>query len=159
MSRATEKPDFNPQRTGTVIGAHVVVRGDIEGVTDLHIEEHARVLGKVSVAGLVLEQSAEIDGPVQAEAAVIGGFVNGSVEAQAVEVKGTARVTGDITYTNLRVESGARIAGRLILDDDSEATTAKAPDDKWEARVRSELADAGKEPLVRMTGRLRRASE
>ena len=160
MSRAPEKPDADSQRTSTVIGPHVVVRGDIDGVTDLHIHEHARVLGKVSVAGLVLERSAEIDGPVQAEAAVLGGFVNGSVQAQAVEVKGTARVTGDITYTNLRVESGARIAGRLILDDGSEPVSeSKAADDKWDARVRSELADAGQDPLVRMTARLRRASE
>lgn len=141
--------------TRTVIAADVVVRGDIEGPTDLHVE--GRILGKVTVAGVVLEESAEIDGPVTAEAAVIAGTVTGPVIAKAVHVKATARIEGDVSYATLQIEAGARLSGRLIITDESADNVAKLADSASRgSKVRPE-ADASSQELVRMAARLRRA--
>ena len=143
--------------TSTVIGADVVVMGDIEGPTDLHVQ--GRVLGKVHVTGLILDEDAEIDGPVTAEAVVIAGHVNGPVEARAVHVKSTGRVEGDVTYASLQIETGARLSGRLNISDGSDVSVAKLVDaPPRNAKPRSELAESGQE-LVRMAARLRRAAE
>ena len=157
MTRANTPSDQDGLKlTNTIVGAGVVVRGDIEGPTDLHV--HGTVLGKVVVTGLVLEDHAEIDGPVIAEAVVISGHVNGSVQAKAVHVKSTARIEGDVTYTTLQVEAGARLSGRLILSDDAEIGANSAQDASVRGSTsRSELTDSGQE-LVRMTARLRRAA-
>lgn len=143
--------------TSTVIGANVIVRGDIEGATDLHVQ--GRVLGKVSVTGVILDADAEIDGPVTAEAVVIGGHVNGPVEARAVHVKSTGRIEGDVTYASLQIETGGRLAGRLIISDGSDFQGSKTQEPALRgAKPRSEMVESGQE-LVRMAARLRRVAE
>ena len=157
MDKSTGRPDPDAgEQTSTVIGADVVVRGDIEGPTDLHVQ--GRVLGKVSVTGLILDEDAEIDGPVTAEAVVISGHVNGPVEARAVHVKSSGRIEGDVTYASLQIEAGARLSGRLVISDGSDAGVTKLDSASRNAKPRSELAESGQE-LVRMAARLRRAAE
>ena len=155
MSKTGQHDEGAGELTSTVIGANVVVRGDIEGATDLHVS--GRVLGGVSVTGLVIDAGAEIDGPVVAQAAVIGGRVNGGVEAKAVHIKATARVDGDVSYESIQIEAGGRVSGRLIIDDGDEPR-AKLSDPTGRGGKPSEAAESGQE-LVRLAARLRRASE
>ena len=158
MDKVTGKPEQDAgEMTSTVIGADVVVRGDIEGPTDLHVQ--GRVLGKVNVTGLILDEGAEIDGPVTADAVMIGGHVTGSVEAKAVHVQPSGRVEGDVTYATLQIDAGARLIGRLVVSDGSELSVAKLVDPGL--RVAKPRADAGEtsQEFVRMAARLRRAAE
>lgn len=155
MDKATRAQDEDPRPPGSVIGRDVVVRGDIEGASDLHVQ--GRVLGGVSVHGLVLDTDAEISGPVTAEAVVISGHVSGAVEARAVDLTATGRIEGDVTYVSLQIEAGARLSGRLTVSDGTAAAKADEPAPRG-AKARSDSADAGQE-LVRMAARLRRAAE
>lgn len=158
MSKATGSPEQEAREPShTVIAADVVVRGDIEGPTDLHVQ--GRVLGKVAVTGLVLDGEAAIDGPVTAEAVMIAGHVNGSVEAKAVHVKASARVDGDVSYATLQIEAGARVSGRLIVSDAPDLGSAKPSEPRTpEGTAKPDTTASGQE-LVRMAARLRRVSE
>ena len=142
-----------PERTSTLVGANVVIRGDLEGATDFQLE--GRVTGHVSVVGLIMAEGAEIEGPVTAEAVVISGRINGSVDAMAVHLKSTARVEGDITYTSLQIEAGAQLLGRCIFSDGVEAKGRKSGAKETDAR--SETAESSQE-LVRLAARLRRTA-
>ena len=157
-----EKPTAQHEKasgewSSTVVAAGVTIRGDIEGPTDLHVQ--GKVLGDVSVQGLILDADGEIDGSVMAAAVVISGHVSGPVEAKAVHIKPSGRVEGDVTYATLQIDNGARLSGRLIISDDAELGVAKPADSAPRAvKHRSELEESGQE-LVRMAARLRRASE
>ena len=144
-------------RTSTVIGADVMIRGDIEGPTDLHLQ--GRVTGKVAVMGLVVDEGAEIEGTVSAEAVSISGRVNGSIEAKAVHLTSTARVDGDVTYASLQVEAGARLTGRCSFFEAAEQNVVRfAEPASRDADTKPELTESGQE-LVRLAARLRRAAE
>ena len=145
------------ERTSTFIGSDVVVRGDIEGPTDLHLQ--GRVIGKVAVVGLVVDEAAGVEGSVAAEVVAISGHVMGSVDARNVHLTSTARVEGDVTYTSLQIDVGARLSGRCAFADGNEQNIVKfAEPAARDAEPKSELAESGQE-LVRLAARLRRASE
>jgi cytoskeletal protein CcmA (bactofilin family) len=95
----------------SVIGADIVINGNIEASVDLHIE--GRIEGDVRCATLVLGDSSTIKGSVHAERVRIAGTVLGSVDTKDLAIESTARVTGDVTYERLRVASGGMIEGSL----------------------------------------------
>jgi cytoskeletal protein CcmA (bactofilin family) len=95
----------------SVIGADIVITGNIEATVDLHIE--GRIEGDVRCATLVLGDNSTIKGSVFAERVRIAGTVYGSVDTKDLAIESTARVTGDVTYERLRVASGGMIEGNL----------------------------------------------
>ena len=145
------------ERTSTLIGADVVIRGDVEGPTDLHL--HGRVTGKVAVIGLIVEKGAEIEGPVTADAVAISGHVNGSIEARTVHLTATARVEGDVAYSNLQIDAGARLSGRCAFSEGAEQNVVKLTEANARGtEAKPELGESGQE-LVRLAARLRRAAD
>ena len=139
-----------PRRPATVVGAGVVIRGDIESACDLRLR--GLVVGKVAVADLTVEGGALIDGPVTAEAVCISGRVIGPVHARTVHLLATARMEGDVTCESLQIEPGARFIGRCNAEDGSGEDFASTP-----AGLESDgdLGDAGQE-FLRLAARLRR---
>lgn len=102
-----------PASNGTfsVIGADVVVTGNVVAKGDLHID--GRIEGDVTCASLVLGESGHIAGAIIADDARLCGEVSGSITARALVIEKTARTTGDVTYENLGMEAGARAEGRF----------------------------------------------
>lgn len=102
-----------PMASGTfsVIGADVVIKGDIHASADLHID--GRVEGDIACASIVQGESSTIAGQVTAETARLAGHVVGSISARELVVLKSARIEGDVHYDALTIEQGAQVEGRF----------------------------------------------
>tara|TARA_R110000782_G_scaffold117364_3_gene207606 strand:+ start:37836 stop:38234 length:399 start_codon:yes stop_codon:yes gene_type:complete len=97
--------------TFSVIGADVVISGDIRAGVDLHID--GRVEGDISCAGLVQGSGSHIKGQIQAQSARLAGHVEGAVSVGELMIEASARITGDVTYESISVAPGSQIDGRF----------------------------------------------
>ncbi len=95
----------------SVIGADIIITGNIEASVDLHIE--GRVVGDVRCATLILGESSSVNGKIFADRVRVSGDVDGAIETKDLAVEATARVTGDITYDRLRVANGGMLEGQM----------------------------------------------
>lgn len=93
------------------IGPEMSVTGDIDAGGDLHVD--GKILGDVRCASLTLGESGEIRGNIVAETARLAGLVDGAVEAGTLTLDHNARITGDVLYEMLSVNSGADVEGRF----------------------------------------------
>ena len=97
--------------TFSVIGADVVIKGDIHASADLHVD--GRVEGDIACASLVQGEGGHVEGAIQAESARLAGTVTGSISARELVVLRTARINGDVHYDALTIEQGAEVEGRF----------------------------------------------
>lgn len=105
----------------SVIGADIVITGNIEASVDLHLE--GRVIGDVRCATLILGEDSSIKGRVYATRVKVSGIVDGAIETKDLAVEASARVTGEITYERLRVSNGGVLEGtvtRKVLEESPE---------------------------------------
>ena len=97
--------------TFSILGADVVVTGNIAATVDLHID--GRIDGDLACANLVQGQDSVIRGAIVAESARLSGTVEGSIVAKDLTLHASARITGDVTYENLTIEQGSQVEGRF----------------------------------------------
>ncbi|NCP10757.1 MAG: polymer-forming cytoskeletal protein [Sphingomonadales bacterium] len=97
--------------TFSVLGADVVVTGDIASTVDLHID--GKVQGDLKCANFVQGEGSEIKGAITAETARIAGTVEGSIEARDLVIQRSARIAGDVVYQNLTIENGGKVEGKF----------------------------------------------
>jgi cytoskeletal protein CcmA (bactofilin family) len=93
------------------LGSDVTITGNIGGDGNLHID--GRVDGDVQCGQLIIGQSGQVNGNVTADQAKIAGAINGTVAAQTLTIESTARITGDLSYDSVSVETGAQVEGRV----------------------------------------------
>jgi cytoskeletal protein CcmA (bactofilin family) len=91
------------------IGHDVVITGNMEAEGDIHVD--GRVDGDIRCAALIQGDGGRIAGGIVADQARIAGLVEGSIAARDVLLSRTARVTGDVAYESLSIETGAQVAG------------------------------------------------
>ena len=118
---AAETEDFAPaqprraiggsQSSFSIIGSDVEITGNLKASVDLHID--GQIEGDVVCASLVQGSSSVIKGAVKADSAKIAGTIHGSIEAEHLVVEASARIVGDVTYTELTVASGGVIDGQM----------------------------------------------
>jgi len=96
----------------TVIGADLVIEGKIEGAG--HVRLVGKFKGDVHVEGdLTIEPGAKVTGSVRAGTVVIGGELEGNVDAaSSVELLETGVVHGDLSAGSLTVAAGSRMRGQ-----------------------------------------------
>lgn len=97
--------------TFSVIGADVLITGNISAKVDLHID--GRVEGDIACASLVQGEASTIHGAIVAETARLSGTVNGSVNARDLVITASAHVTGDISYETITIEQGGHVDGQF----------------------------------------------
>ena len=97
--------------TFSIIGADVIVTGNISASVDLHID--GRVEGDIACASLVQGEESLIKGAIVAETAKLAGTVEGSIVARDLIIQASARIMGDVTYENLTIEQGSQVEGRF----------------------------------------------
>ena len=111
----------------TLIGARVVIRGDVVFSGGLYVE--GRIEGKVLAEPdqpslLILAEEGSIVGEVQVPTVVINGQLQGDVHAaERVELAPKARVLGNVHYKVVEMSAGATLTGRLIHADAASAET------------------------------------
>ena len=114
-------PARNPARsvasgssTFSVIGADVVIKGDIEASADLHVD--GSIAGDLVCASLVQGESSRIEGAITADSARLAGTVKGTITARELIVLKSARIEGDVHYEALTIEQGAQVDGKFAPD-------------------------------------------
>lgn len=95
----------------SVIGEGIVINGNIEASVDLQIQ--GKVIGDVRCGTLLLGERSEIRGNVVAGRVRVAGTVEGSIETVDLAVEPSARITGDLSYTRIRIGNGAVVHGRI----------------------------------------------
>ena len=95
----------------SVLGADVVITGNVSATADLHID--GRVEGDVHCGSLAQGADSQITGSVTAESARLAGAIEGQVRVRQLTVERSARITGDVEYENITIENGGHIDGRL----------------------------------------------
>jgi cytoskeletal protein CcmA (bactofilin family) len=110
----------------SVIGADILITGNIEAEVDLHIE--GRVLGDVRCATLILGEQSSVTGSIYARRVRVSGEVEGSIETVDLAIEAGANVRGDVSYSRLRIANGGVIAGKMEhvpLDEDEAMEEAR----------------------------------
>ena len=111
------KNDKSAPRAGTgggnlsFIGSEVIITGNVGGKGNLHID--GQVDGDVSCAMVILGPGGRINGHVTADDARIAGTVDGTIAAKSLTIEASARITGDLSYDAVSVETGAMVEGRV----------------------------------------------
>ena len=95
----------------SVISKALKITGELESTEDIQID--GQIEGDVRGVGVKIGQNAKVKGTVYGEEVELAGTVEGKIEAKKVFISGTARMTGDISHQDIRVESGAYINGSL----------------------------------------------
>jgi len=95
----------------SIIGADVIITGDVHASSDLHID--GRIEGDLACAALVQGTDSRIKGQITARSALLAGQVEGAIDAGELVIEASARITGDIRYDSITVSPGAQIDGRF----------------------------------------------
>jgi cytoskeletal protein CcmA (bactofilin family) len=108
----------NSGHTFSIIASDVEIVGNLSARVDLHID--GKVQGDVTCGNLVQGEGSFIAGKVTAESAKLSGHVEGSIEANDLVIESSARIKGDVVYSNLTIAPGGQIEGKF-----SHKSTAK----------------------------------
>lgn len=106
------------QPVDTLIGAQVVLHGDLEFSGGLVVE--GRIHGRVFAAAgkpatLTLSEQGFIEGTVDAPVVIINGHLEGDVRAtERVELAPKAQVNGNVHYRVVEMRAGAVLTGNLV---------------------------------------------
>lgn len=96
----------------SVIAADLAIEGKIEGSG--HVRLVGRFKGDVDVEGnLTIEPGAKVTGSVRADTIIIGGELEGNIDAASnVELLQTGVLNGDLKAGSLTVAAGSRMRGQ-----------------------------------------------
>jgi cytoskeletal protein CcmA (bactofilin family) len=97
--------------TFSFIGPEVTVTGDVETGGRLHID--GKVVGDIRCASLTQGETGIVHGNIIADDARLAGLVDGAVEAGALHLEASARITGDVLYESVGIATGAQVEGRF----------------------------------------------
>lgn len=111
MFGKNERPAASGGGNMSFIGSDVTITGNIGGKGALHID--GRVDGDVGCVSVTLGQGGAIHGNVTADEARIAGTIEGTVAAKSLVIDATARISGDLSYDAVSIESGAVVEGRV----------------------------------------------
>ena len=98
------------------IGSSIHIKGDIAAQEPLTIA--GRVTGTIDVSGhaLTVTKDANVTADVIAHTIVVGGHVNGRLNADGrIVVQQTATIEGDLSAPTVSVDDGALLQGRFEI--------------------------------------------
>ena len=117
-------PAKRPQSAASVLGADLLIKGGIEGRGDIQL--HGRAWGDVKVERLLVTETAELEGSVEAVVVEVRGRVLGPITARYVKLSRGCQVQGDITYESLAIEEGATFEGACRMSKAARAAAKQA---------------------------------
>jgi cytoskeletal protein CcmA (bactofilin family) len=104
------RPDASMKES--VISAGLIIEGKIEGAG--HVRIAGEFKGDVNVKGnLTIEPGAHLTGGVKADTVIIGGQLDGNIDAASrVELLQTGVLNGELKAGSLTVAAGSRMRGK-----------------------------------------------
>jgi cytoskeletal protein CcmA (bactofilin family) len=125
-----EPPDIKPegrpaQSMGTTIGKGMRVEGRLAFVDSIRVD--GTVTGEIDAprGTLTVGPDGHVKGKVAVGEAILGGEIAADVTAQRLELLPTARVSGALSCTKLRIHDGACLDGRVSMQRSKSASSAK----------------------------------
>ena len=116
-----------PRASGveSVIAAELAIEGKIVGGGDVRIA--GRFKGDVQVDGnFRIDAGARLEGQVRAGVVVVGGELQGNVDAaKQVDVLATGVIVGDVKAASITVAAGARMRGHVEFGWDEKHTAVE----------------------------------
>jgi cytoskeletal protein CcmA (bactofilin family) len=109
------------------IGSDVEITGNVKSAGGLRID--GKLEGDLQCGGdAVIGKSATLKGSLSVSSVTVEGTVTGNIVAKdRIELKSTARVTGDIKAKRLAVEDGVTFIGRSEVNPSGAPVTAATP--------------------------------
>src|ERR1044071_4635664 len=110
----------------SVIAADVEITGTVKSTGSLRID--GKLDGELNCTGdTIVGKTATVKGNLNVNSAVIEGTINGNVTAKdRIEMKSSARMTGDIKSKRLSVEDGVTFIGRSEVNPSGAASPIAA---------------------------------
>ncbi|ALL13497.1 bactofilin family protein [Caulobacter henricii] len=99
-------------KVASLISADITIEGGVTGDGELQIDGVVR--GDVRVGRLTVGETGHVEGSVYAEAVEVRGRVVGAITSKQVRLYGTSYIDGDITHEQLAMETGAFFQGRSL---------------------------------------------
>lgn len=87
---------------GITTGSDVVVNGKFEGIMS-------------SKQAITVGQSGELCGDIKCDTIVIGGLVDGIIEANTIHILSSGRVVGQMIYSKITIEENGFFDGKTTL--------------------------------------------
>ena len=115
----------NSGHTFSIIASDVEIIGNVSARVDLHID--GKVQGDVTCGNLVQGEGSFIAGNVTAESAKLSGHVEGSIEANDLVIESSARIKGDVVYSNLTIAPGGQVEGKFSHKSTAKPSISGAP--------------------------------
>lgn len=112
---------------GAVIGASIVVDGDVTGSEDMTI--HGRVKGTVRLPDhrLQIGPDGRVEATAHARSIVVDGRVKGDLTAdQEIIVRRSGNVQGNLNAPRIGLEEGARFKGRIDMEPENAGSSHAA---------------------------------
>lgn len=72
---------------------------------------------------VTIGKNGHVNGSVVVSKLIVQGFIEGSIDAQSVHIKSAGRVSGEITSSELVIESKAIFEGTSIVKDTKASST------------------------------------
>ena len=95
--------------TVSTFGPGTLITGNI--ICDGAMQIFGRVMGDTQAAQILVGDGAQVEGNLTAHEVVISGFFKGTVRADNVKLKGSAKVDGEIFSKSLTVEENVQFEG------------------------------------------------
>ncbi len=114
-----------PGKSSSLLSADLVFEGNVSGAGDLHIDGTVR--GDIKVGRLIVGETGNIEGGVQADYVEVRGRIVGAVNGKQVKLMSTAYVDGDISHEQLSIDVGAYFQGRCLQGRPGAAPAAPQP--------------------------------
>lgn len=97
------------------------IEGNLHFTGGLQVDGEIRgqVNSNTETSALTVTEHGSIRGQVNVPFLNINGSIHGPVRVSCLEMGSKARIIGDVTYSQIRIELGAIIEGRMLLAEES----------------------------------------
>lgn len=104
----------NSEKLESMIGQNTIFKGDIDTKGTIRID--GNINGNVKADWVILGEKAVLKGNVTARGIVVGGRIDGNLNAQEiVEIKQKGQVYGDISTKKLTILEGGFFEGKSTM--------------------------------------------
>ena len=123
----------NTKKGHTLLGEGTAINGDISfnGMLILDGTINGSITGSQNDDVLTISESGFIEGKINVANIVVNGKIKGDISSSGkVEVASKADIEGNVYYSTIEMNTGARINGQLIYRDDKKNSKIANIEDK-----------------------------
>ena len=132
-TKTTSPSTSNSKKGHTLLGEGTTINGDISfnGMLILDGTITGSITGSQTDDVLTISESGLIEGKINVANIVVNGKIKGDITSTGkVEVASKANIEGNVYYSTIEMNTGSRINGQLIYQDDKKSSKISNIEDK-----------------------------